>query len=85
VDGDNRSGQLLVGVIAPLGGRRVAIFLTRNGLVGLDPATGQVHFQRPWRARMAASVNAATPIVNGEIVEARAVPRARLIPPPFRR
>ena len=48
---------------ATFAGRRVAVFLTRNGLVGLDPATGQVRFQRNWRARQAASVNAATPIV----------------------
>ena len=40
---------------------RLAMFLTRDGLVGLDPATGAVQFQRRWRARIAASVNAATP------------------------
>jgi len=48
---------------ATIGGRRLALFLTRAGLVGLDPATGRVQFGRPWRARMAASVNAATPLV----------------------
>jgi outer membrane protein assembly factor BamB len=54
------------GIGATISGRRYAIFLTRNGLVGLDPASGQVQFQRPWRARIAASVNAATPIVVGD-------------------
>jgi hypothetical protein len=49
------------GIAATMLGRRYAVFLTRAGLVGLDPATGQVRFQRPWRARQAASVNAATP------------------------
>ena len=54
------------GAAATIAGRRYAIFLTRNGLVGLDPATGQVRFQRPRRARQAASVNVATPVVNGD-------------------
>jgi outer membrane protein assembly factor BamB len=53
---------------ATIGGRRLAIFLTRAGLVGLDPATGRVQFQRPWRARIAASVNAATPMVVGDLI-----------------
>jgi outer membrane protein assembly factor BamB len=56
------------GVAATIGGRRSAIFLTRNGLAGLDPATGQVQFQRRWRARQAASVNAATPLVIGDLI-----------------
>jgi outer membrane protein assembly factor BamB len=56
------------GIGASIAGRRYAVFLTRNGLVGLDPATGEVRFQRAWRARQAASVNAATPIVNGESI-----------------
>ena len=56
------------GTSATIGGRRYAIFLTRNGLLGLDPASGQVRFQRPWRARQAASVNAATPIVVGDSI-----------------
>lgn len=53
---------------ATFGGRRSTVFLTRNGLVGLDPATGQVQFQRRWRSRQAASVNAATPIVVGDLI-----------------
>ena len=48
---------------ATIGGRRVAVFLTRNGLVGLDPATGRLQFQRAWRSRSASSVNVATPLV----------------------
>jgi outer membrane protein assembly factor BamB len=53
---------------ATIGGRRVAIFLTRAGIVGLDPASGKVQFQRAWRARMAASVNVATPLVIGDLL-----------------
>jgi outer membrane protein assembly factor BamB len=55
-------------VAATIAGRRFAIFLTRNGLVGLDPAKGSVQFQRQWRARQAASVNAATPLVIGDLI-----------------
>jgi outer membrane protein assembly factor BamB len=53
---------------ATIGGRRLSIFLTRGALTGLDPATGTVQFQRPWRARQAASVNAATPLVIGNLI-----------------
>jgi outer membrane protein assembly factor BamB len=53
---------------ATLGGRHLAVFLTRAGLVGLDPANGMVQFQRRWRARIAASVNAATPLVIGDLL-----------------
>jgi outer membrane protein assembly factor BamB len=53
---------------ATIAGRRFAVFLTRSSIVGLDPATGSVQFQRPWRARMAASVNVATPLVIGDLL-----------------
>ncbi len=56
------------GIGATIAGRRYAVFLTRNGLVGLDPTTGQVRFERPWRARQAASVNAATPVISGDAI-----------------
>src|SRR6185436_6131062 len=54
------------GIAATIGGRRSGVFLTRDNLIGLDPATGMVQFQRRWRARIAASVNAATPLVVGD-------------------
>jgi len=53
-------------VAATLGGARQALFFTRNGLVGVDPATGKVRFEFRWRSRSHASVNAATPLVAGE-------------------
>ena len=56
------------GIAASLLGRRYALFLTREGLVGLDPSNGQVRFRRAWRARQAASVNAATPLVVGNSI-----------------
>lgn len=56
------------GVSASLGGARRAIFLTRNALVGLDPASGHVVFRRGWQSRSAASVNAATPLIVGDLI-----------------
>jgi len=54
------------GVAATIGGRRSGVFLTRDSLVGLDLMSGAVQFQRRWRARLAASVNAATPLIVGD-------------------
>jgi outer membrane protein assembly factor BamB len=54
------------GVAATIGGHRLGVFLTRDSLVGLDPASGMVQFQRRWRARLAASVNAASPVIVGD-------------------
>jgi outer membrane protein assembly factor BamB len=51
---------------ATFGGRRTAVFFTRQGLVALDPASGGVLFQRTWRSRSAASVNAASPLIVGD-------------------
>jgi outer membrane protein assembly factor BamB len=50
-------------VAATLDGVRHALFFTREGLVSLDPATGEVRFSKRWRSRMNASVNAASPVV----------------------
>jgi outer membrane protein assembly factor BamB len=53
---------------ATFGGKRTAVFFTRNGLVGLDPSSGSIFFQRMWRSRSASSVNAATPLVIGDVI-----------------
>ena len=53
-------------VAATLGGVRHAIFLTRDNVVSLDPVTGMERFRLLWRARIRASVNAATPLVIGD-------------------
>ena len=55
-------------VAATIGGARHALFFTREGLVDADPATGRIRFERRWRARMAASINAAVPVVVGDEV-----------------
>jgi outer membrane protein assembly factor BamB len=53
-------------VIADISGQHTGVFFTRTGLVAVDPANGRVLYQHRWRARQAASVNAATPIVTGD-------------------
>lgn len=55
-------------VAADFGGVLHAVFFTRNGLVGLDPARGDVRFEQRWRSRLGASVNAATPLVVDDLV-----------------
>ncbi len=51
---------------ARMDGRDLTLFFTRAGLVGIEPANGQVLFSYPWRSRQNASVNAATPLVVGD-------------------
>jgi outer membrane protein assembly factor BamB len=53
-------------IVADIGGQHTGVFFTRTGLVAVDPATGKVRYQYRWRARQAASVNAATPIVDSD-------------------
>lgn len=55
-------------VAAQIDGVLHAIFFTREGLVALKPETGKVAYERRWRSRSHASVNAATPVVLGDIV-----------------
>lgn len=55
-------------VAATIDGVRQAIFFTRAGLVSLDPAGGAVRFAKPWRSRIDASVNAASPVVVGDLI-----------------
>jgi outer membrane protein assembly factor BamB len=55
-------------IYAKLDGVEMALFFTRTGLLSLDPATGKERFSFRWRARIDASVNAATPLVlDGKI------------------
>ena len=55
-------------VAAQIDGALHAIFFTREGLVALKPETGKVAYEQRWRSRSHASVNAATPVVLGDIV-----------------
>lgn len=49
-------------------GKPHAAFLTRSGLVVVEPTTGAVKFSMPWRSRLDASVNAAAPVVRKDEV-----------------
>ena len=53
-------------VMATIHGRRQALCLMRQGLVSLDPTTGEVNFSFWFRARVNESVNAITPVVIGD-------------------
>ncbi len=50
-------------IAGTVAGRRRIYTLTREALVGLDPADGSVLFRQPWRPPMNASVSAATPLL----------------------
>ena len=55
-------------VVATIDGRRWGFVLARGGLVAFEPSTGKVDFHFPWRARAIQTVNAATPVVAGDLV-----------------
>ena len=52
-------------VLATLAAKPRLVCFTRAGLLVLNPATGERIQARPFRARIQASVNAATPLVSG--------------------
>jgi outer membrane protein assembly factor BamB len=54
--------------LATIDGRRWCFAFARQGLVGFEPASGQVDFEFPWRSRILESVNASNPIVVGDQV-----------------
>jgi outer membrane protein assembly factor BamB len=63
-DGASYSSPIAV----TLAGDRYAVFFTRQGVVLLDPTNGKVRYEKRWRAQNNASVNAATPLVIGDLL-----------------
>ena len=63
-DGASYSSPALTSV----NGATYAVFFTRNGVAIVDATSGAVRFQMRWRARIDASVNAATPLILGDSV-----------------
>jgi outer membrane protein assembly factor BamB len=55
-------------VAVTIDGQRLAVFFTRQGVVLLDPADGKVRYEKRWRSTNNASVNAATPVVVGDLL-----------------
>jgi outer membrane protein assembly factor BamB len=55
-------------VLATFHGKRHVLVVTRQGLVSLDPATGEHRFSFWFRAVRDESVNAMTPVVQGDLI-----------------
>ncbi|MHA3770367.1 outer membrane protein assembly factor BamB family protein [Verrucomicrobiota bacterium sgz303538] len=55
-------------VAATIHGKRHILCVTRQGLVSLDPQTGDANFSFWFRARQDSSVNAMTPVVSGDLI-----------------
>jgi outer membrane protein assembly factor BamB len=55
-------------VAATFHGKRRVVFFTREGIVLLDPMSGTVQYSKHWRARIQASVNAASPVISDDLV-----------------
>ena len=51
--------------LAQVGGRRAVLFFTREGLLAVEPASGEVMMRFAHKTRIRSSVNAATPLVVG--------------------
>ena len=54
--------------LATINGRRWCFMFARGGLFGFEPRTGKVEFHYPWRFKKLESVNAANPVVAGDLV-----------------
>jgi len=55
-------------VAATLGGRRLAVFLTRGNLRGYETKSGRQAFEFPFMPPIQASVTASTPLVAGDAI-----------------
>ena len=55
-------------IVATIHGKRHLLCLMRQGLVSLDPKTGEVNFMRWFRAMVPESVNAATPVIVDDMI-----------------
>ena len=55
-------------VTGTFGGKKLAVFFTRQALIGLDPSNGAQVFQRTWRSRSQNSVNAASPVIVDDLI-----------------
>jgi hypothetical protein len=55
-------------VAATIRGQRCGFFFTRSGLAAVNPTSGKILFQFPFRPPIRNSVSAATPLVVGDLV-----------------
>jgi outer membrane protein assembly factor BamB len=54
--------------IAEIDGERQLFVFHRGGLSAFDPSSGRERWKFPWRSRLHESVNAATPLVAGDVL-----------------
>ena len=55
-------------IAATFGGKRYVLVFNREGLAAIEPVGGKVLWKMEWRSRNDASVNAATPVVVGDLI-----------------
>ena len=55
-------------IMTTIDGRRWGFMFARGGLVGFEPATGEIDFHYPWRCPQIESVNASSPVVADDHV-----------------
>jgi outer membrane protein assembly factor BamB len=55
-------------IVATIHGKRHLLCLMRQGLVSLEPKSGEVNFTRWFRAQVPESVNAATPVIVDDMI-----------------
>lgn len=55
-------------IVRTIRDERLAIFFTREGLVVLDPRSGEVRYEYDFHSASEASVNAASPVIVGDVV-----------------
>jgi outer membrane protein assembly factor BamB len=55
-------------VVAVFDGKTNVLFLTRHELVGIDPLKGEIGFRYAFAPTIEASVSAATPLVDGDLI-----------------
>lgn len=55
-------------VLATIDGRRWCFVFARGGLLAFEPSTGKIDFHFPWRSEDLECVNAANPVVIGNLV-----------------
>lgn len=55
-------------ILTKFGGKASALFFTRQGLVCLNPKTGEIFFKHHWRPDGEHTVNASTPIIMNNLI-----------------
>src|SRR5436190_2773910 len=66
--GEDKQASYSTPIAATIHGKRHLLCLMRQGLVSLDPKTGEVNFTRWFRAQVPESVNAMTPVIIDDMV-----------------